>query len=444
MFKLSRRSSGVDNAGMAKTFRPYDPDQLRLMPPALADWVPEDHLARFVSDVVDTLDLMAIEETYAEERGYPPYHPQMMVKVLLYGYCTGIYSSRKIARQLTDSVAFRFLAAGNQPDFRTVSEFRKRHGAALAGLFQQGLRLCRRAGLVKLGQVAVDGTKIKANASKHKAMSYRRMQEADASLTAEVAELLRRAEAADHDEDARYGPDLRGDELPAELARRESRLAKIREAKAALEADARTQAQAEGKPPDDARPPDQAQRNFTDPESKIQKTSDGFIQGYNAQVAVDATAQVIVAQHVTAASPDAQQLQPAVRALLRGLHRRPRVVLADAGYWSEANVVALQDRGIEPLIATGRRKHHEPPPVAPRGRPPAGLTIKQRMARTLATRRGHALYARRKVIVEPPFGQIKHARGFRQFLRRGLRAVGEEWALICMSHNLLKLYGARI
>jgi transposase len=429
---------------MAKTFRPYDPDQLLLMPPALADWVPEDHLARFVSDVVDTLDLTAIEETYAEERGYPPYHPQMMVKVLLYGYCTGIYSSRRIARQLTDSVAFRFLAAGNQPDFRTVSDFRKRHGGALTGLFQQVLRLCRRAGLVKLGQVAVDGTKIKANASKHKAMSYRRMQEADAALSAEVAELLRRAEAADHAEDARYGPDQRGDELPAELARRESRLAKIREAKAALEAEARTQAQAAGKPPDDARPPDKAQRNFTDPESKIQKTSDGFIQGYNAQVAVDATAQVIVAQHVTAASPDAQQLQPAVQALIRGLHRRPRVVLADAGYWSEANVVALQDRGIEPLIATGRRTHREPVPVAPRGRPPAGLTVKQRMARTLATLRGHALYARRKTIVEPPFGQIKHARGFRQFLRRGLRAVGEEWALICTSHNLLKLYRVRI
>ena len=444
MIKVSGPPRSVDNAAMAKIFRPYDPDQLLLMPPALADWVPEDHLARFVSDVVDTLDLTAIEETYMEERGYPPYHPQMMVKVLLYGYCTGVYSSRRIARQLTDSVAFRFLAAGNQPDFRTVSEFRKRHGPALAGLFQQVLRLCRRAGLVKLGQVAVDGTKIKANASKHKAMSYRRMQEADAALTAEVVELLRRAEAADHDEDARYGPDQRGDELPAELARRESRLAKIREAKAALEADARTQAQADGKPPDDARPPAKAQRNFTDPESKIQKTSDGFIQGYNAQVAVDATAQVIVAQHVTAASPDAEQLQPVVQALIRGLHRRPRVVLADAGYWSEANVVALQDRGIEPLIATGRRKHHEPVPVAPRGRPPAGLSVKQRMARTLATLRGHARYARRKAIVEPPFGQIKHARGFRQFLRRGLRAVGEEWALICTSHNLLKLYGARI
>jgi transposase len=428
---------------MAKTFRPYEPDQLLLMPPSLADWVPEDHLARFVSDVVDTLDLTAIEDSYTEERGYPPYHPRMMVKVLLYGYSTGVYSSRKLARQLTDSVAFRFLAAGNAPDFRTLSEFRKRHGTALAGLFQQVLRLCRRAGLVKLGQVAVDGTKLKANASKHKAMSYRRMQETDAALTAEVAELLRRAEVADRDEDARYGAEQRGEELPAELARRESRLAKIREAKAALEAEARAQAQAKGKPPDDARPPDKAQRNFTDPESKIQKTSDGFIQGYNAQLAVDATAQVIVAQHVTPTSPDAEQLQPVVTAVVRGLRQRPGVVLADAGYWSEANVVALQQRGIEPLIATGRGKHSDPRPMPPRGRPPAGLTVKQRMQRTLATARGRALYARRKAIVEPAFGQIKHARGFRQFLRRGLQAVSEEWALICTSHNLLKLFGAR-
>lgn len=428
---------------MAKTFRPYEPDQLLLMPPALADWVPEDHLARFVSDVVDSLDLTAIEDNYTEERGYPPYHPRMMVKVLLYGYSTGVYSSRKIARQLSDSVAFRFLAAGNAPDFRTISEFRRRHGAALAGLFQQVLRLCRRAGLVKLGQVAVDGTKLKANASKHKAMSYRRMQETEGALTAQVAELLRRAEAADRDEEARDGAEQRGDELPAELARRESRLAKIRAAKAALEAEARAQAQASGKPPDDARPPDTAQRNFTDPESKIQKTSDGFIQGYNAQIAVDATAQVIVAQHVTAASPDAEQLQPVVDAVVRGLRHRPAVVLADAGYWSEANVVALQQRGIEPLIATGRRQHSDPMPAAPRGRPPADLTVKQRMARKLATLRGRLLYARRKAIVEPPFGQIKHARGFRQFLRRGRQAVGEEWALICLSHNLLKLHNAR-
>src|SRR5258705_11510737 len=234
MFRTSGGLRGVDNAAMAKPFRPYDPDQLLLMPPALADWVPEDHLARFVSDVVDTLDLTAMEEAYPEERGYPPYHPRMMVKVLLYGYCTGVYSSRKLARQLTDSVAFRFLAAGNQPDFRTLSEFRKRHGTALAGLFQQVLRLCRRAGLVTLGQVAVDGTKIKANASKHKAMSYRRMQETEVAPAAPVAEVLRRAEAAGQGEDAGHGAGPRGDRLPAARARRESRLAKIREAKAPL------------------------------------------------------------------------------------------------------------------------------------------------------------------------------------------------------------------
>src|SRR5229473_5509909 len=272
------RAHGVDNAGMAKTFRPYEPDQLLLLPPSLADWVPEDHLARFVSDVVDSLDLTAIEDTYEEERGYPPYHPRMMVKVLLYGYCTGVYSSRKLARQLEDSVAFRFLAAGNQPDFRTLSDFRQRHGAALAGLFEQGLRLCRKAGLVQLGRVAIDGTKMKANASKHKAMSYGRMQEKEAALRQEVVELLRRAEQADRDEDAQHGVTRRGDELPAELARRESRLEKIREAKAALEEEARERTQAEGKPPDAARPAERAQRNFTDPESRIQKTNDGFIQ----------------------------------------------------------------------------------------------------------------------------------------------------------------------
>jgi transposase len=430
---------------MAKTFRPYAPDQLLLMPPSLAEWVPEDHLARFVRDVVDTLDLSAIETTYEEERGSPPYDPRLMVTLLLYGYCTGTYSSRKIAGQLVDSVAFRFLAAGHQPDFRTISEFRRRHGEALAALFTQGLRLCRQAGLVKLGRVAIDGTKIKANASKHKAMSYGRMRTQEAALEAEVRALLRQAEAADREEDQRYGRDRRGDELPAELARRESRLQKIREAKAALEAEARTQAQAEGRPPATGTPPDQAQRNFTDPEAKIQKTSDGFIQGYNAQIAVDGgPTQIIVAQHVTPAAPDVQQLVPVVTAITASLHRKPQSVLADAGYWSESNVQALDAKGIEPFIATGRRKHHEPALVAPRGRPPVGLTAKERMARKLATRRGHAIYARRKAIVEPVFGQIKHARGFRQFLRRGLARVQHEWALVCLSHNLLKLHGARV
>lgn len=427
---------------MAKTFRPYEPDQLLLMPPALADWVPEDHLARFVSDLVETLDLTVIEESYPEERGYPPYHPRMMVKVLLYAYATGTYSSRKIARRLVEDVAMRFLAAGNEPDFRTLSDFRKRHSAALAALFTQVLRLCRRAGLVKLGQVAIDGTKVKANASKHKAMSYGRMGEKEAALQAEIAELLRRAEQADRDEDARYGADRRGDELPAELARRESRLKKIQEAKAALEAEAREQAAQAGKAPDQAKPAPKAQRNFTDPDSKIQKTPDGFIQGYNAQAAVDDHAQVIVAQDVTPMAADVGELMPLVTAIGRTVQQRPERVLADAGYCSEENLQALERKGIDAYIATDRQKHDEWLAPAPRGRPPTGLTRRQRMARKLRTLAGRAVYARRKAIVEPVFGQIKHARRFRQFLRRGWTAVRHEWALVCTVHNLLKLHTA--
>ncbi|HSD33583.1 MAG TPA: IS1182 family transposase [Gemmatimonadales bacterium] len=427
---------------MAKTFRPYEPDQMLLMPPSLADWVPEDHLARFVSDLVETLDLTAIEDTYTEERGYPPYHPRMMVKVLLYAYATGTYSSRKIARRLVEDVALRFLAAGNEPDFRTLSDFRKRHSRALAGLFTQVLRLCRRAGLVKLGQVAIDSTKLKANASKHKAMSYGRMGEKEAALQAEIAEWLRRAEQADRDEDARDGVDRRGDELPAELARRESRLKAIQEAKAALEAEAREQAKAAGKAPDQAKPAPTAQRNFTDPDSKIQKTSDGFIQGYNAQAAVDAHAQVIVAQDVTPMAADVGELVPQVTAIGRTMQQRPTQVLADAGYCSEENLHELERRGIDAYIATGRQPHGDWLAPAPRGRPPAGLTRRARMARKLRTLAGRAVYARRKAIVEPVFGQIKHARCFRQFLRRGWIAVRHEWALVCTVHNLLKLHTA--
>jgi transposase len=429
---------------MPKTFRPYEPDQLLLLPPSLADWVPEDHLARFVGDVVGTLDLRRIEETYTEERGYPPYHPQMMVGLLLYAYCTGVYSSRKIGRQVIDSVAFRCLAAGHTPDVRTINEFRRRHGPALAALFEQVLRLCRQAGLGQLGRVAIDGTKIKANASKHKAMSYGRMKQEETRLRQEVAELLRRAEQADREEDAHYGPDRRGEELPAELARRESRLRTIAAAKAALEAEARAAAGAPGQDPDDTPPADRAQRNFTDPESKIQRTSDGFVQGYNAQLVV-AEDQLIVAQHVTAAAPDVQEAVPAMRRLKAVLGAVPTVVLADGGYWSDATVRTLEGQGSEVLIATQRprRGHHAPAPPAPRGRPPAGLSAQQRMERRLATRRGRRLYALRKTLVEPVFGQIKHARGFRQFLRRGLARVSEEWALVCSAHNLLKLFAVR-
>lgn len=427
---------------MSKTFRPYEPDQLLLLPPALSDWVPEKHLARFVGDVVDGLDLSVIEDAYDEERGYPPYHPRMMVKVLLYAYATGTYSSRRMEAKLQDRVAFRFLAAGNEPDFRTISDFRKRHGEALSELFGQVLRLCRKAGLVKLGRVAVDGTKIQANASKHKAMSYGRMKSTEAVLQREADELLRRAEQADEDEDRRYGKDKRGDELPEELAHRESRLKKIREAMAALKAEAKQQARAEGKDPRRAEPQDQAQRNFTDPESSIQKQGRNYIQGYNAQVAVDEKAQVIVSQHVTSMQPDVNELVPVVKRISKLLRAKPKQVLADAGYWSEANVHTLETMGVDPFIATQRRKHSEPLPPAPRGRPPKDLSPKQRMARKLLTIRGRAMYAWRQILPEPVFGQIKHARGFRQFLRRGLQRVGQEWSMICTAHNLLKLYRA--
>jgi transposase len=426
---------------MAKTFRPYEPNQLLLLPPSLQDWVPDGHLARFVSDMIDTLDLSEIEDAYTEERGHPPYHPCMMVKLLMYGYCTGTYSSRRIAAKLRDSVAFRVLAAGNEPDFRTISDFRMRHGAALTRMFDQVLQVCREAGLVKLGRVAIDGTKIKANASKHKAMSYGRMKEKETAIQREVREMLKRAEKIDREEDRLYGPDRRGDELPAELATREGRLKKIREAKAALEAEARRKAEAEGKDPRDAKPPNKAQRNFTDPESKIQKTSDGFIQGYNAQVAVDDLFQVIVAQHVTPNALDVNEIEPVITSIETTLEAKPEAVLADAGYWSEANVRTLEDKRIEAFIATRKHKHGDVT-SAPRGRLPKTMTVRERMERKLRTRRGREAYARRKVLAEPVIGQIKQARGFRQFLRRGVDKVSEEWALVCTAHNLLKLHTA--
>jgi transposase len=450
-----------------KTFRPYQPGQMLLLPPSIEEWLPEGHLARFVREVVATLDLTAIEGTYTEERGYPPYHPRLMVTLLLYAYSTGTYSSRRMAAKLIDDVAFRFLAAGNTPDFRTVCDFRKTHGVALNGLFVQVLKLCAEAGLVKLGRVAVDGTKMKANASKHKAMSYARMSEREAALKRQVAELLARADAVDDEEDAEYGRDRRGDELPEELQRAEGRLAKIQAAKAALEAQAREQAVKDGevakarlaererkekkngrrfggkKPrvpdPEQAKPAPKDQRNFTDPESRIQKTADGFIQGYTGILAVDDTAQVIVAQHVTPSSPEVHELLPAVDAIERDLGRRPKQVLADAGYWSEENVTGLASKHIDGYVARGRIQHGEAPRPSPRGRIPKRQALPERMQRKLLTKAGRAVYARRKAIVEPVNGQIKQARGFRQFLRRGVERVAQEWSLICTAHNLLKL-----
>lgn len=438
---------------MEKTYRPYDPDQLLLLPPSLRDWLREDHLVSFLSEVVDQLDLSAITRVYEEDlRGSPPYHPRMMTKLLLYAYTIGLPSSRKIAQRCEEDVAFRVLTANNTPDFRTISAFRQRHLEALQALFLQVLRCCQKAGLVKLGVLALDGTKVRANASKHKAMSYGRMQTEVTRLAAEVRALLAQAEQTDAAEDARYGADRRGDELPAELARRETRLQTIRTAMAALEAEARAAAP---EPPPAERPrrrgrprkrppgtpPVTAQRNFTDPDSRIMKDADqAFIQAYNAQVAVEGSAQVIVACTVTAQAADAPHALPLVAAVRAHTRQKPQRVLADAGYWSEANARRLAARGIEPFLATEKLTHGAPPPPAPRGRPPRALSPKERMQRKLRTKRGRALYARRKGIVEPVFGLIKRARGFRQFLLRGLAKVQAEWALICTGHNLLKLY----
>jgi transposase len=428
---------------MAKTYRPYCPDQLLLLPPSLQDWLPENHLSYFVSDVIDQLDLSEIESYYEkDDRGQPPYHPRMMTKVLVYAYCVGIFSSRKIQKRLIEDVAFRVLAAGNQPDFRTVSDFRKIHYKALEGLFQQVLRLALKAGAIKLGRVALDGTKVKANASKHKAMSYRRMKDDERSLREEVRKLLAQAKAADDDEDARYGKDKSGDELPEELSRRETRLQKIREAKRALEKRAREEAEGDGKSKEEAkgaRPKDKAQYNFSDPESRIMKGADGFVQAYNAQAVVESTTQLIVAQAVTQEANDKQQVVPMVAAIRKQAGQKPEALLADSGYCSEKNLEHLEKKEIEVYVATDRQKHGEQKTGKP-GPLPKGATRVDRMRRKLRTKTSSAIYAGRKSIVEPVFGQIKQARGFRQFLLRGIEKVRAEWAMVCMTHNLLKIY----
>ena len=430
---------------MSKTYLPYDPDQQLLLPAALQQWLPEDHLAYFISDVVDQLDLSEITARYEQERrGGPPYNPLMMVKVLLYAYCVGVPSSRRMATRLHEDIAFRVLAANNTPDFRTISDFRKDHLAALSGLFLQVLLLCQREGLVKLGHVALDGTKVRANASKHKAMSYKRMKEKEKQLQGEVDELLRRAQEVDEEEDRRYGKDKRGDELPAELAFRKGRLERIREAMAALEAEAQAEAEraaVEGKD-HPGRPDDQAQRNFTDAESRIMPGAGGrdFLQAYNCQAVVDHEHQVIVAARATNQASDKQQAVVMIEEAIANVGVVPREVSADAGYYSAQAVADLQSLGTDPFIAPEKARHGRKPPPAPRGRIPKGLSPKDRMRRKLQTKRGRQRYALRMATVEPVFGQIKQGRGFRQFLLRGLQKVQGEWSLICTGHNLLKLF----
>ena len=435
---------------MPKGYRPYLPDQDLLLPPSLQEWLPEDHLVYFVSDVVDQLDLSAVHAVYGEEkRGQPPYNPRLMIKLLVYGYCTGVFSSRRIQKRLQEDIPFRVLAAGNDPDFRTISDFRKIHIATLQNLFEQVLEMALESGAVKLGRVSVDGTKIKANASKHKAMSYGRMQEKQKQLKEEVKELLAQAEAADEEEDRHHG-NKRGDELPDELRRRETRLAKIKMAKKVVEQRARDKAAAgkEAAEAKKAKPGEKDQYNFTDPESRIMKGGDGFVQGYNAQAAVEPARGFIVGQLVTEAANDKEQLESMVEAIEQQSGQRPAAILADSGYCSEENLQRLEssedpERKIEGYIATGKQKHGEHRQPCKPGPLPKGATRVERMRRRLQTKAGKAIYAARKCVVEPVFGQIKQARGFRQFLLRGKAKVQGEWALVCLTHNILRLFATQ-
>jgi len=445
---------------MSRTFRKWSPEQNWLFPPSPQDWLPQNHLVYFLLDVSEQLDLSPIIDCYESEKGgKPPYHPRMMLVLLLYSYCLGVFSSRKIVARCETDVAFRVIVGDDIPDFRTISEFRRWHLNQFQHLFVEVLRLCREAGLLKVGRIALDGTKFKANASGHKAMSYDRMTTEEQRLQTELDELLKQAQSADDAEDVEFGRDQRGDELPKELARRESRLKTIREAKAALEQQARDKAaaeaaarKAEGRQPSKTDPPDalpdaKAQRNFTDPESKIMKTSNkGWDQCGNAQAVVNEE-QIIVAADVTDQTNDVGQLQPMLEQTVAnldavGVSDTIQAFTTDAGYFSEANATFAQqhERVDEAYMATGRMKHNERAASAPTGRCPKGLSVKEKMARKLRTQKGHAEYARRKAIAEPPFGQIKHCRGFRQFLLRSLDKMKAEWKLVALTHNLLKLF----
>ena len=454
---------------MSNGYKPYSRDQAFLLPPCMKDWLPKGDLAYFIADLSETLDLSEIDRYYQAGKalsGQPPFHPRVMVGLLLYAYGLGTTSSRKIARLCERDLGYRIVSADQQPNFRTISEFRRIHLKALNGLFVQVLHLAREAGLVKLGHVALDGTKVKANASKHKAMSYGRMCEREAQYVQEVAQLLKRAQETDEAEDREHGRDVRGDALPEELQFREKRLAKIRAAKRALEAAAKEKARSEGKldekdepiPPKRGRAPQtppgtpepKAQRNFTDPESSIMKMGDGsFDQAYNAafvrkrlcQAAVDSAHQIIVAQEATDAANDKQQVVPMFEQIQRNLGRKPKQGSADSGYYSESNVRYLRKRRIDDYLCPDRLKHGEtPPPV--RGPIPEGLSLIDRVRRKLMKKSGRRTYALRKQIVEPVFGQIKSARGLRQFLLRGREKVQGEWSLWCTTHNLRKMWAA--
>lgn len=450
---------------MSKTFRWYDLNQRLLLPADLREWLPDDHLALYISDVVEQLELSEILNSYEDDlRGRPPYHPALMVKLLVYGYCTGRMSSRKLEQATYDDVAFRVLSCNQHPDHDSIAEFRKRHLRALTGLFLQVLQLCQRAGLVKLGHVAVDSTKIKANAAKRQSLSYERMNKAERELSAEVTRLLNEAQRIDEHEDRLYGKGKRGDELPPELRQRETRLARIRELKAQLEREAKEAAEQESQRKQEQKaheakgeavtksyrkpiwvksdngaikPKPGLQRNLTDRDSRVMMntTTRSFEQAYNVQIAVDAEAQIIVAATVVQTPNDAEQLLPTLVSVKQNLGQLPVQVTADAGYFSPTGLADEQLQGVDLYVPPNN-------PPGMKSRPTVNAIIRDQMRAKLQRPGGYEIYKRRNTIVEPVFAEIKHLRQFRQFRLRGLAAVMAEWSLVCMTHNLLKLFRA--
>jgi transposase len=462
---------------MGKRFRAYDLDQQLLLPPDLREWVPEGHLSLFVSELVEQLDLSGLIKPYdeGEQRGQPPYHPELMVKLLIYGYCTGRMSSRKLEQACHDDVAVRMLSGNQQPDHASIAEFRRRHLGALAGLFVQVLQVCEKAGLVKLGRVAIDGTKIKANGAKRHTHSYQRLSQMERALEAEVKRLLGEAEAVDQQEDRRYGAGRRGDELPAELQDRTARLAKIKAAKADLEREAKeaeAAARAQKAEQKERRaageavivhkckpkwvktetgaiePPPQRQRNLTDLDARLMKdTAAGgvFLPAYNPQIAVDDEAQIIVAAQVTQAGNDMNELVPTLLLVQENLGRMPKQVLADSGYFSPAGIADSRIKEVDLYVRPNRPPQTKPvdPTRKKRWRSKGAqlnAAIRAAMTEKLDQPEGKAIFKHRSEIVEPPFATIKHVHGFRQFLLRGHAKVNGEWSLICTTQNLLKLF----
>jgi len=438
---------------MPTSFLPHEPKQDFLLPPSLAEWLPENHLVYFVSEIIDRLDLQIFYARYeGDGRRNQPYDPAMLVKVLVYGYATGVFSSRKMARKLFEDIAFRLLGAGNFPSHRTICDFRFRHLPELKELFVQVAVLARELGMVKLGTIALDGTKIKANASKHKAMSYGRMKEQEQKLKQEIEALLERARIIDAEEDARLGMEQADEQLPMELRRREQRLAKIEAAKARLEARQADADRERGRHPDDQQrggagrpfkhpfgvPDDKAQDNFTDPQSRIMKMGGSFEQCYNAQAAVDGHSQLILACGLTNNAADNDELLPMIEAVKSNLGELPKRVLADSGYRSEQAFAAVEEKRVEALVALGREGKDQTA-IDPKDYPATA-----RMAERLATPEGQAHYRRRKVIPEPVFGWIKHVIGFRQFSLRGLTKVTGEWSLVCLATNVRHMWALQI